>query len=163
MKLQLKTFSIPACGSEMMEEYINKFLRSKRIINIEKHFSPDSGGYWTFCVEYMEQDSASEKEQNDPLDGLTEIQKERYEHYREIRNEVAVKNNIKHYLIFNNNELAAMSKLDRIGPDVTHIAGVSPQRLKDYLSYFYTTDISPKDSSKNATATEQPNGADKPF
>ncbi len=163
MNVQLKTFSIPACGSEMMEEYINKFLRSKRVLDIEKHFSPESGGYWTFCIEYMDAESNTGAQQNskpqkDPTEGLSDVQKQRYERYREIRKDLAKQFNVPHYLVFNNEELAAIAQLDHVGPETQKIDGVAPQRLKDYLQYFYT-----KDEPKDATATMQPNGEDMPF
>ena len=58
--MQLKIFSIPAFGSEALEEEMNKFLRTHRILQIERHFCPDNGGYWAVMVEYMLGDPVAE-------------------------------------------------------------------------------------------------------
>ena len=52
--MQIKIFTLPVFSSERSEEDFNRFLRSHRILQVDRHFCPDNGGYWTFLVEYMD-------------------------------------------------------------------------------------------------------------
>ena len=54
MFMQIKIFTLPLFEKENFEEDLNKFLRSHRILQTERHFCSDNGGYWTFLVEYMD-------------------------------------------------------------------------------------------------------------
>jgi hypothetical protein len=52
--MQFKLFSIPATGDAEAEEELNRFLRSHRVVSVEKELV--QGGhtaYWCFCVEYL--------------------------------------------------------------------------------------------------------------
>ena len=167
--MQLKTFLLPAWGGGAMEDEINRFLRSKNVLNIEKHFCPDSGGYWTFCIEYMDYEPSSSsrqaaKPQKDATEDLSDVQKERFERYREIRKDLAKQFNIPPYLVFNNEELAAIAKLDHVGPEISKIEGVAPQRYKDFIKYFYTGDeTQDNDAIQDTPKTEKPDGDSVPF
>ena len=51
--MQVKIFTLPIHGSEQMEE-ANRFLRSHRVMTVDRQFSPDGGGYWTLFVTYQD-------------------------------------------------------------------------------------------------------------
>ena len=53
-KMQIKTFVLPVLSSECSEEELNRFLRGHRVLQVERHFCPDSGGYWAILVEYVD-------------------------------------------------------------------------------------------------------------
>ncbi|MBP5681917.1 MAG: HRDC domain-containing protein [Bacteroidales bacterium] len=165
--MELKVFKISASGGGLMEEEINKFLRSHRIIQVTKQFSPDGGGYWTFCIEYSENDASSgkpfgKKEQKDATEDLSAEEKERYEKYRTIRKRVASELGFPAYNIFYNEELAQIAKLPVVDASVAEIEGVAPSRIRDYLKYFYT-EVDTQNIQQNATAGQQSDGRNLPF
>ena len=51
--MQIKTFVLPVLSHEPIEEELNRFLRGHRVLQVERHFCPDSGGYWAILVEYV--------------------------------------------------------------------------------------------------------------
>ena len=52
--MQFKIFTLPVFDSERNEEEMNKFLRSHRIVQSERHFCSENGGYWTILVEFVD-------------------------------------------------------------------------------------------------------------
>lgn len=53
--MQFRIFSIPATGSPDLEEELNLFLRSHRIVSTQKTLQPVDGVLrWCFCVEYLD-------------------------------------------------------------------------------------------------------------
>ena len=50
--MQIKIFSLPIHGNEQMEEEVNRFLRSHRVMTVDRQFSDTGGGYWTLFVTY---------------------------------------------------------------------------------------------------------------
>lgn len=44
--MQFKLFSLPISNPERGEEELIRFLRSHSILQKERHFCPDNGGYW---------------------------------------------------------------------------------------------------------------------
>ncbi len=46
---------IPVFGGEAVNDEMNAFMRSHRIVNVEKQFfTTADSGYWCFCVNYLE-------------------------------------------------------------------------------------------------------------
>lgn len=160
--MQLKFYTVPATGSYLIEDEINKFLRSHRILKVDRTFCPESGGYWTLCVEYMDIESLAEvpafkKGQTDATEGLSDEERKRYDRYKEIRLVVSRENGIKAYNVFSNHELALLSKLPVIDASITEIKGVTPSRLKEFLPFFYTDNVS------NAQESQTSEGESAPF
>jgi hypothetical protein len=55
ISLAIQIFSIPARGCQESAEEFNQFLRSRRIVAIERQLILDNGNaYWSLCVEYLE-------------------------------------------------------------------------------------------------------------
>jgi len=53
--MQFRIFSIPATGSPDMEEELNLFLRSHRVVSTQKTLQPVDGILrWCFCIEYLD-------------------------------------------------------------------------------------------------------------
>lgn len=50
--MQLKVFTIPVTSPEAMEEEANRFLRSHRVMTIDRQFTHEGGGYWTVFITY---------------------------------------------------------------------------------------------------------------
>ena len=52
--LQFRVISIPATGDVDAEEELNRFLRSHRVVSVQKQLVLEGGtAYWCFCVEYL--------------------------------------------------------------------------------------------------------------
>ena len=54
--MQIKIFTIPLSNTEVSEAEVNAFIRGHRVLQIDRHFSSEGGGYWTLFIEYMEGD-----------------------------------------------------------------------------------------------------------
>jgi len=57
--MQYKFFVVPVDASEQVEEDLNKFLRSHRVLKTEQHFISEKG-YWVMAVEYLDQNPIAE-------------------------------------------------------------------------------------------------------
>ena len=160
--MQIKFFTIPGTGCHLTEEELNKFLRSHRILNVDKSFNPGNGGYWTLCIEYMDIESLAtvpgKRETKDLTLDLNDEEKKRFEKYRQIRLGLSRERKIKAFEIFSNNELAILSKLPVIDASITELEGVKPEHIKDYLPFFIT-DYQDQDATENP----KPEGTDTPF
>lgn len=73
--MQIKTFMLPVASAEHTEEELNRFLRGHRVLQVERHFCPDSGGYWAVLAEYVDGDWSEEvyttRKRNVPTRALT--------------------------------------------------------------------------------------------
>ena len=143
--MQIKIFTVPLSNADALEAEANAFLRSHRVLQVERHFCPDCGGYWTLFVEYMDGDPtdkvppAHRRDKQDPTLGLDEEQKQRFEKYRQVRQLLARKNSIPAYLIFTNEELASLARLPVIDREsIRGVKDIAPSRLKAYIEHFYT-------------------------
>jgi len=157
--MQIRVFTIPLQDAERSEAEANKFLRSHRILQVERHFCPDGGGYWTLLVEYLAGDPtaeappASRKDRRDPSVELSDEEHRRYDHFKGIRKSIAKELSIPAYLVFTNEELALLSKMPELTEENTRqVKGIAPQRLADYVKYFI--------SEQHGEAGGQPDGAD---
>ena len=145
--MQIKIFTLPVCGSERGEEELNRFLRSHRVLQTERHFCPEDGGYWTILIEYLDGDPSAEvppanrRDKKDYSKDLQDDALKRYERFKTIRRDLATRNGMPAYLIFTNEELAILAKMPLLNAETSReIKGIAPSRLKDHIHYFYTQD-----------------------
>lgn len=144
--MQIKIFTIPLSDTDRCETEANKFLRSHRILQMERHFCSDGGGFWTLFVEYMDGDltaaapPANRRDHRDVAATLPEEVKTRYERMKAIRRAIATQESLPAYLIFTNEELAVLAQMPVLSEETTkHVKGIAPKRLGDYVKYFYDT------------------------
>ncbi|GBU20531.1 hypothetical protein R80B4_00409 [Fibrobacteres bacterium R8-0-B4] len=53
--MQIRIFTIPSADSGSLQSEMNAFLSAHRVLEIEqKFFQNDNGGYWSFCVRYID-------------------------------------------------------------------------------------------------------------
>ena len=115
--MQIKIFTIPVIGSEDFTIEFNKFLNSNKIIDIQQNFSSDLGGYWTFCVRYINNSpisGSSTKEKIDYKNVLSEKDFMVFSKLRELRKEIAVADAVPAYAVFTDEELSKIVQLDSI-------------------------------------------------
>ena len=61
--MQIKIFTIPATGGAAIEEEMNNFLRSHRILRVREEFVvSEEGAYWCFRIRYLLGDNTTSKE-----------------------------------------------------------------------------------------------------
>ena len=118
--MQIKVFTLPVWDSEPLEEEINKFLRSHRVLTIDRQFSAENGGYWTLFVCYQE--GASANTQNpisrggkiDYREILSPEEFGRFARYRDVRKEVAAQAGIPAYAVFTDDELSQIARMEEV-------------------------------------------------
>ena len=143
--MQVKTFIVPVLSSERSEEDLNRFLRSHRVLQMDRHFCAENGGYWAVLVEYVDGDPSTaaplahrHDKQPDAIGELSEEERNRYERFKQIRKQQATKNAIPAYLIFTNEELATLARVPVLNAEtVKGVKGIAPSRLKAYVEHFY--------------------------
>ena len=163
--MQIKLFTMPAYGGEAAEEEINRFLRSHRVLQLERHFVAEQGGYWALLGEYTGGDPIAEappqgRSRKDPTAGMDDEVKMRFNFYRDVRKSLCSQRGIAPYLVFTNEELAILAQLPVVNEETTKgLKGIAPQRLKDYVCYFYNL-VPPVTDDSHAEASGAPDAAD---
>ena len=116
--MQYKFFTFPVATNEIMEEELNKFLRSNKIVEIEKHIIIGTSPMWSICIGYLlfsqKYNETSPKINYEQILDKTEFAN--FENLRDIRKQVAQELKIPAYAVFTNKELAELSKLENITP-----------------------------------------------
>lgn len=128
--MQIKIFHI---GISENEEELNKFLRSHKILTIDKQYDPNLS-HWTFAISYMENGVLTKKmdfksEKVDYKNLLTEDEFQRFTNLRLKRKKIANEEALPAYAIFTDKELAQIATI--INPshsDITRIDGINTAR-----------------------------------
>jgi superfamily II DNA helicase RecQ len=116
--MQFKVFHIAISGSSEAEEELNKFLRSHRIVTVQRELARTaSGTFWCFCVEYLDQPVKTpataqpfpkKGERVDYKEVLSEEDFIVFSKIRELRKELAMAETIPVYTVCTNEHLAQM-------------------------------------------------------
>ena len=54
--MQIKIFTIPIVGGEQLNDEMNVFLRSKKIVQVESQIvTLQQSAFWSFCIKYVEE------------------------------------------------------------------------------------------------------------
>lgn len=147
--MQIKTFLIPVHSPERSEGDMNAFLRSHRVLRVERNFVPTDGGYWAVLVEYADVDPVHEappvtrREKKDYSKELTAEAYQRYLVYRDRRRQLATEHSVPAYLIFTNEELAILAQLPQLNAETAkRVKNIAPSRLNDYVEQFFNLTVS---------------------
>lgn len=140
--MQIKIFSIPAHGGEALSEEMNGFLRGKKILGVESHFANEPGGsYWSFCIKYVDSLLAAERDKpkvdyQKVLDAATFA---RFSALRAIRKRVAGEENVASFIIFTDEELAELAKMETITEAAMRgVKGIGDKKMEKYARHFLT-------------------------
>jgi len=146
--VQLKFFSVEAGDPSIGEGELNQFLRSHRILTIEKCLVQGVGlpSYWSVAVEYL--DGVS-RQGDAPLSGKTdfrEILNEQdfalYCRLKDIRKAMAEDAGVPVYSIFTNRHLADMAQgRFRDATEISGIQGVGKKRAEKHSPPFLSAII----------------------
>lgn len=62
-KMQIKFFAVPVVDGEKLAEELNAFLRSKKILQVERMMVNNAqGAYWCFSIQYVEDVATGDRE-----------------------------------------------------------------------------------------------------
>ncbi len=138
---QFASFFISPFGEPSVCDELNKFLRSRRIVNVEKRLiDGERGTGWLFLVEYGEELKPQGGSNNARIDYREILNQQEYalfDRLRELRKTISEKQGVPVYAIFTNEQLAAMVKSPpaTLG-DFHTISGVGEGRVKQYGEAF---------------------------
>lgn len=117
--MQYRVFAIPATGSPDLEEELNHFLRSHKVVSVQKTVEMiDGAPRWCFCVEYLEGGasggnagrSSGRSKRVDYKEVLSEEDFAVYARLRDVRKELAAKEAVPVYAVCTNEQLARMAQ-----------------------------------------------------
>lgn len=147
--MQIKIYSIPVMGGEALMEEMNVFLRSKKVLEVEKHFyTTAQNASWSFCVSYIDDvptpptstyNRDKQKEKVDYSKVLDAPSYERFEKMRVIRKRLADEEGAPAYTIFTDEEMSNIAKIENLTlANMKTVKGVGEKKTEKYGQYFLT-------------------------
>jgi len=139
---QYASFYVSPFGEKSVTDELNSFLRSHRIVNVEKRLiDGERGTGWVFLVEYGNTDTknsaGSSSQRIDYREVLNPVEYALYDKLRDLRKQIAEKSGIPIYAVFTNDQLAGMvKKPPKTAKDLLSISGVGEARVKQYGETF---------------------------
>jgi superfamily II DNA helicase RecQ len=142
--MQVKFFQIPSGGSEGMEAEINAFLRSHRILKVERELvQRETSPCWAVCVEYMDgsvvsgssgrSGSRGGDKKVDYKEILSEADFSVFLLLRDLRKSLAEIEGVPMYAIFTNEQLAKLAQARvQSQADLEKIEGVGNAKIEKY-------------------------------
>ncbi len=136
--MQIKLFTIPISNLQENNEELNKFLRTHKIIDVDKHLVQTGTTYsWCFCVSYIENDYRKEQSGNrTKIDYMKVLDTETFAKFsklRKIRKQIAAENAVSAYIVFTDAELAEIAKLSELSlSQLKSIKGIGDKKAEKY-------------------------------
>lgn len=141
--MQIKIFSVPIVGGEAINEDLNRFLRSKKVLHVDRELvSGTEGSFWSFCIKYIEGDktvAATTKSKVDYRGALDENSFTRFTALRQVRKEIAESEGIPAYLVLTNEEMAELAQIEDLTLEkMKEIKGIGTKKIEKYGTFFLT-------------------------
>jgi len=141
--MQIKIFTIPIMGGELLTDEMNVFLRAKKVLRVKEHLvNHDSEGvYWCYSVRYVDDVTAAERDKVkvDFREVLDETTFKRFSALRVIRKRVAQEDAVPPFAVFTDLELAELAKVEILTPEVIKgIKGIGEKKVEKYAHHFLT-------------------------
>jgi superfamily II DNA helicase RecQ len=158
---QYAGFFVSPFGEKSVTDELNAFLRSHRIVNVDKKLiDGERGTGWVFLVEYGTGDGKNapntQTQRVDYREVLNAAEYALFDKLRNLRKELAEKSGIPVYAVFTNDQLAAMiKKPPKTAKDLLGIAGIGEARVKQYGGSFvnlFTSEEQKMESNENQSA-----------
>ena len=142
--MQYEFFSLPIRNIQPAREELNRFLRSRRVINVRTEFvSQGENSFWAMAVEYIDGECcikgtiSAKKPKVDYRVELSETDFRTYSRLRELRKALAEAEAVPVYALFTNDQLAEMVKRKaKTKADIGRIDGVGQVKLDKYAEKF---------------------------
>lgn len=135
--MQIKIFSIPIIGGEKLNDDMNVFLRSKKILDIESNLvTLQQNAFWTFKVKYIDEavgSMSNEKVKIDYKEVLDEESFKRFAKMREARKALSQAENIPAYAILTDEQMAGLAKLEDLTMGkMKTVKGIGEKTIEKY-------------------------------
>jgi len=136
--MQHQIFSIPVFGATDSNDEMNRFIRSKKVVKIEKYFVQNpAGDYWTFCIQFTDGQSKSENfDKKTKTDWVKELEPEKsklFVAFRKYRLELSKEHGIPAYSVFDDDELASIAQLNEINEkNIKALKNITPVKAEKF-------------------------------
>ncbi|MCF8216106.1 MAG: HRDC domain-containing protein [Chlorobium sp.] len=139
--MQIQLFAIPIGDNGAALQEMNTFLKAHKILEIQqKLISNDNGANWCFCVRYVEQAFKAASESKAKIDYrqvLDEQTFRKFSHLRAIRKKVSATEGLSAFIVFTDEELAELAKLEEITiKSMLGIKGIGEKKIERFAHYF---------------------------
>lgn len=137
--MQIKIFTVPVISGEQINDELNRFLRSQKIVEIDKQVVVQGGvSYWSFCITYLPVAgvAVSEADRREKVDYKKVLDERTFGVFtmlRTLRKRIADREAIPAYAVFTDAELAEIAKIEN--PDakkIRVIPGVGEKKIEKY-------------------------------
>jgi len=146
--MQIQVFSIPMEGDEDAVAQLNLFLRTHKVLCIEKAPVLAQGRqYWSVCVEYLQRraeseparhgsgGSAGEKPKTDYRQLLSAAEFARFSKLRQLRKQLADSEAVPVYALFTNAQLAELARrVPKSRAALAEVEGIGDAKVQRYGS-----------------------------
>ena len=163
--MQYKTFTISQFNSDSSEIELNSFLRTNKIISVEKSFSNTPHPTWYFLVEYIENQNqqsvtgtiTSRKNKIDYMQILSAQEFAVFSKLRDFRKKQAKEEQVPPYVIFTDAELASLvkAKITEV-EQLKEVKDVKIQKIEKYGTELLKILTSHQEEEKSDEKTEIP-------
>jgi superfamily II DNA helicase RecQ len=138
---QYASFFISPFGEKSVCDELNAFIKSHRVVNVEKRLiDGERGTGWVFLVEYgadNKNQPAASAPRVDYREVLTDQEYALFDKLRALRKEIAEKQGIPVYAVFTNDNLAGMvRKIPKTPGELLALPGIGEARVKQYGGAF---------------------------
>ena len=162
--MQIKLFTIPINEIKNYNEELNRFLRTHKIIEVDKHLVQNGVSYnWCFYISYIGVKQDTKFTTKKKIDYMQVLDTETFAVFsklREIRKQIAVKHAVSAYIVFTDTELAEIAKLKELDVNkLRTIKGVGNKKAEKYGSEL----LEQYHKEKQNETSGQPNTKDNPF
>ena len=130
--MQFTTFFVPLGDEGEAQDELNAFLRSKRVLAVEKTFVSQG---WSFCVEWLEggKPSPSKRPKIDYREILSAAEFDLFSALRDQRKEMAHREGVQLYTVMTNEQLADMVRLKiKEVSELEQIPNMGAARIEKY-------------------------------
>ena len=141
--MQLKAFTIPVHDDGAAIEEVNVFLRSHRILTVDRHFVQDgANSVWAICICYLgdstrPQAVSTKRPKVDYREVLSQTDFALFARLRALRKQLAEREGVPAYALFTNEQLAEMvQRRITSATGLREIAGVGEARVEKYGEAF---------------------------
>lgn len=135
--MQIKLFNIPISDNGQALEEMNGFLRGNKILETTQQFyQNDRTAIWCFCIKYLDSTKGHHNAKPEKIDYKNVLKApefERFSKLREWRRDIAKEEAVPAYLVFTDEELAGIAKLEEVTlAEISQIKGIGKKKTEKY-------------------------------